>query len=333
MNAISRVAERLAVSAAMIAVSATITHAADRLPSWNDGAAERSVVAFVDQVTSARADRIRAAGGAHRRVRQRRHALGRAADVFPARLRARSRQGAGAAASRMEDKGAVQIACCAGDLKAVRGRRREGHAEMITATHAGMTTDEFDEASATGSRPPTSHDKRPTPRWSINRCSSCSPTCGRTASRRSSSPGAASSSCGRGREGLWHSARAGRRQPRQTKVRDAGRQAGAAQAAGDRSHRRQGRQAGRIQTLIGRRPIAAFGNSDGDLQMLQWTAAGSGRAFLHVCPSHRRRARVGLRPHSPTSGSSTRVSMRRRRSSWTIVSVKDDWKRVFSFRK
>ena len=34
-----------------------------------------------------------------------------------------------------------------------------------------------------------------------------------------------------------------------------------------------------IQTLIGRRPIAAFGNSDGDLQMLQWTAAGSGARF------------------------------------------------------
>ena len=34
-----------------------------------------------------------------------------------------------------------------------------------------------------------------------------------------------------------------------------------------------------IQTHIGRRPIAAFGNSDGDLQMLQWTAAGSGPRF------------------------------------------------------
>ena len=34
-----------------------------------------------------------------------------------------------------------------------------------------------------------------------------------------------------------------------------------------------------IQTHIGRRPIAAFGNSDGDLQMLQWTAAGNGPRF------------------------------------------------------
>ena len=51
-----------------------------------------------------------------------------------------------------------------------------------------------------------------------------------------------------------------------------------------------------IQMHIGRRPIAAFGNSDGDLQMLQWTAAGSRRTLLPLRPPHRRRARMGLRP-------------------------------------
>jgi hypothetical protein len=35
-----------------------------------------------------------------------------------------------------------------------------------------------------------------------------------------------------------------------------------------------------IQVHIGRRPIFAFGNSDGDLQMLQWTAAGDGARFM-----------------------------------------------------
>ena len=49
-----------------------------------------------------------------------------------------------------------------------------------------------------------------------------------------------------------------------------------------------------INEHIGRRPIAAFGNSDGDLQMLQWTAAGTGRPLLSLCSPHRRRARVGL---------------------------------------
>ena len=45
-------------------------------------------------------------------------------------------------------------------------------------------------------------------------------------------------------------------------------------------HRRQGGQAGRASNEhIGRRPIAAFGNSDGDLQMLQWATAGAGARF------------------------------------------------------
>jgi hypothetical protein len=53
-----------------------------------------------------------------------------------------------------------------------------------------------------------------------------------------------------------------------------------------------------INRSIGRRPIMAFGNSDGDLQMLQWTTAGEGPRFGDRAP-HRRRARVGLRPRQP----------------------------------
>ncbi len=51
-----------------------------------------------------------------------------------------------------------------------------------------------------------------------------------------------------------------------------------------------------IQRHIGRRPIAAFGNSDGDLQMLQWTCQSSGLRFVPLRAPHRCRARVGLRP-------------------------------------
>ena len=49
-----------------------------------------------------------------------------------------------------------------------------------------------------------------------------------------------------------------------------------------------------IHKFIGQRPIAAFGNSDGDQQMLQWTAAGPGARLDGSRPSHRRRARVRL---------------------------------------
>ena len=47
---------------------------------------------------------------------------------------------------------------------------------------------------------------------------------------------------------------------------------------------------------LGRRPIAAFGNSDGDLQMLQSAMAGEGPRFALFVPSRRRPARIRLRP-------------------------------------
>ena len=52
-----------------------------------------------------------------------------------------------------------------------------------------------------------------------------------------------------------------------------------------------------IQMHIGRRPIAAFGNSDGDLQMLQWTAAGSASRFcLYVHHPDDLRRELGKHP-------------------------------------
>ena len=56
-----------------------------------------------------------------------------------------------------------------------------------------------------------------------------------------------------------------------------------------------------IQSRIGRRPIAAFGNSDGDMQMLEWATAGAGRALRALRAPRRRRARVCLRPRRQTA--------------------------------
>ena len=83
-----------------------------------------------------------------------------------------------------------------------------------------------------------------------------------------------------------------------------------------------------INQHIGRRPIAAFGNSDGDLQMLQWTTAGSGaRLLLHRSP-HRCRTRMGLRPHVLRSAGSTRRSTKPAKR-LDGRSMKNDWKRIF----
>ena len=83
-----------------------------------------------------------------------------------------------------------------------------------------------------------------------------------------------------------------------------------------------------INQHIGRRPIAAFGNSDGDLQMLQWTSAGPGarfclyvhhddgaREYAYDRKDHLARLDMGL-DEAAAKG-------------WTVVSMKDDWKTVF----
>jgi len=83
-----------------------------------------------------------------------------------------------------------------------------------------------------------------------------------------------------------------------------------------------------IQKFIGRRPIAAFGNSDGDLQMLQWTTAGSGRrlgVIVHHDDSEReyaydRQSKIGQLNTALDDASAQK---------WVVVSMKSDWSRIF----
>jgi len=85
-----------------------------------------------------------------------------------------------------------------------------------------------------------------------------------------------------------------------------------------------------IQMHIGRRPIAAFGNSDGDLQMLQWTAAGSGsRLCLYVHHTDGERERAYDRQSS--IGRLDKGLDEAQAKGWTVVDMKTDWKRVYPF--
>jgi len=87
-----------------------------------------------------------------------------------------------------------------------------------------------------------------------------------------------------------------------------------------------------IQQHIGRRPIAAFGNSDGDLQMLQWTAAGPGSRFcLYV--HHTDAKREWAYDRQSSVGRLDKGLDEAAAKGWTVVSMKDDWKRVFAFEK
>jgi len=83
-----------------------------------------------------------------------------------------------------------------------------------------------------------------------------------------------------------------------------------------------------IEHKIGRRPIAAFGNSDGDLQMLQWTCAGSGKRFcLYV--HHDDAVREWAYDRHSLIGRLDLGLDEANIKGWTVVSMKDDWKSIF----
>ena len=87
-----------------------------------------------------------------------------------------------------------------------------------------------------------------------------------------------------------------------------------------------------IQAHIGRRPIAAFGNSDGDLEMLQWTAAGAGPSFcLYV--RHTDAGREWAYDRASSIGRLDRGLDEALARGWTVVDMKADWKRVFAYEK
>jgi phosphoglycolate phosphatase-like HAD superfamily hydrolase len=84
-----------------------------------------------------------------------------------------------------------------------------------------------------------------------------------------------------------------------------------------------------IQKHIGRRPIAAFGNSDGDLEMLQWTMAGTGARFAMLI-QHTDMTREWAYDHSPF-GRLDKALDEAHAKGWTVVDMKNDWRRVFPF--
>ncbi len=90
---------------------------------------------------------------------------------------------------------------------------------------------------------------------------------------------------------------------------------------------RDGKPVG-IQLHIGRRPLIAFGNSDGDLEMLQWTAAGKGprRMFIVHHDDAKREYKYG--PNSPV-GRLDKALTAAEKNGWNVISMKNDWKQIF----
>jgi hypothetical protein len=85
-----------------------------------------------------------------------------------------------------------------------------------------------------------------------------------------------------------------------------------------------------INRFIGRRPILSFGNSDGDLQMLQWTAAGSGARLMGLV-HHTDAEREYAYDRQSHSGKLDKALDEASAKGWAVVDMKRDWKKVFSF--
>jgi phosphoglycolate phosphatase-like HAD superfamily hydrolase len=83
-----------------------------------------------------------------------------------------------------------------------------------------------------------------------------------------------------------------------------------------------------IERHIGRRPVMAFGNSDGDLPMLQWTMAGSGARFA-VLVHHTDAQREWAYDRESPIGTLSAAWDEAVEQGWTIVSIADDWATVF----
>ena len=218
-----------------------------------------------------------------------------------------------------------------GDMNALRAAGEKGLLQLLAATHAGMTTDEFSAAVADwcdSARHP--RFKRPytdlvyQPMLELmdylrshgfktfivsgggSNSSACSPSVS-TASRRSKWSAAwvcRSSTCAMGPVLV--------KQPDVDFVDDG-----------------PGKPVG-IGRFIGRRPILAFGNSDGDQKMPEWTAAGDGARFMGIVHhtdaerewSYDRKSKIGTLDKAWDEATA---------KGWTVVDMKQDWKAIYPF--
>jgi phosphoglycolate phosphatase-like HAD superfamily hydrolase len=303
--------------------------AAEPLPSWNDGTSKRAIVAFVTKVTKdGSSDFVPVA----ERVAvfdndgtlwceqplyfQFLFALDRVKALAPLHPEWKDRE--------------PFKSVLAGDPKALAAGGEKAAAELMAATHAGMTTDEFDAAVKEWLRT-ARHPKYNRP---YHRCV-YQPMLELLAYLRASgfktyivSGGGvefmrafAEEAYGIPPEQVVGSAgvtkfelRDGKpvlvKEPKVLHVDD-----GPAKPAG-------------INLFIGRRPVMAFGNSDGDLQMLQWTAAGPGPRFA-LLVRHTDADREFAYDRQSHVGKLDKALDEAGRRGWTVVDMKTDWKRVF----
>jgi hypothetical protein len=88
-----------------------------------------------------------------------------------------------------------------------------------------------------------------------------------------------------------------------------------------------------INLVVGRRPCAAFGNSDGDRQMLEWTQAGDGVRLMMLVHHDDAGREYAYGAESKVGTFSDSLRAEAQKQGWLVISMKNDWRRVFPSEK
>ncbi|HEY1601010.1 MAG TPA: HAD family hydrolase [Pirellulales bacterium] len=86
-----------------------------------------------------------------------------------------------------------------------------------------------------------------------------------------------------------------------------------------------------INLFIGLRPYAAFGNSTGDQQMLEWTQAGEGARLMMLVHHDDAEREYAYGAQSIVGTFSADLAAEAHKQGWSVISMKNDWKRIFAF--
>ena len=318
----------VALLAMLLAVAAR-AQAADPLPSWNDGAAKARIVAFVEAVTQtggkdfvAPADRVAVFDNDGTLWSEQPMYSQLAFAIDRARAMVAKNP---ALASRPSVKAAA-----AGDMKALAATGEKGLLELVALTHAGNTSEEF--AQIVGewiksARHPTF--KRPYTELTYKPMRELLDYLRANGFKTWIVSGGGIEFLRVMSEELYGvppEQVVGSSIKTRYEVRN-GKPAIVRLPEIDFIDDKAGKPVG-IHKFIGRRPVAAFGNSDGDFQMLEWTTSAPG-ARLGVIVHHDDAQREFAYDRASHVGKLVRGLDEGPARGWTIVSVKSDWKQVY----
>ena len=308
-------------------------HAEDPLPSWNEGAAKAAIISFVERVTTE-------GSAGFVPVPERIAVFDNDGCLWPEnplpfQLAFAFDEVKRLMASKPELKDDPMVqALLAGDIaKLLEGKHHDGLLHIIALTHAGMTTDEFDKrvedwlATARHPRFDRPYDQLTyQPMQEVLRYL-----------RANGFKTFIVSGGGADFLRVWTERVYGI--PPEQVVGSTGRVTYELRETGPVLVKtldhlfvddKAGKPAG-IHQFIGRRPIAVFGNSDGDKQMLEYGTINNPRPSLGVIVRHtdaEREYQYDVNPKS--SGTLVEALKDAPQRGWTVVSMKDDWKVVFS---